>query len=195
MASAGTFWSDRVPEPSRLVDSCAAKIEMGETCVSTLQRAKKAVSLVATLGVLLVSARAARADSAERAKVGIARDDGRDIGFSLEIDVECAPLPRPGKVQCVVRLRPVGGSLHWSDALVISAPPFAPPLRDRVVSTDAKRNDDAGADLAIALAATGDGDGALYVMGRATVCGERACRPVQAQASARVVVGGSSGTP
>jgi hypothetical protein len=168
---------------------------MGATRVSALQKVKTAVSLVASLGVVFASVRPARADNAERAKFGIARGDGRDIGFSLKIDVDCAPLTGPGKVQCVVRLRPVGGSLHWSDALVISAPPFAPPLRDRVVSTDAKRSDDAGADLAVTLAATAAGEGELYVMGRATVCGERACRPVQAQASARIVVGGSSDTP
>jgi hypothetical protein len=169
------------------------EVEMGATLVSALQKVKTAVSLVASFGVVFASVPAAQADHAQRAKVGIARSDGRDVGFSLDIDVDCAPLTSPGKVQCVVRLRPVGGSLHWSDALVISAPPFAPPLRDRIVSTDAKRNDDAGADLALTLAATGDGEGELYVMGRATVCGERACRPVQAQASARIVVGGSSG--
>jgi len=168
---------------------------MGATRVSALQRVKKAVSLVGTFGVVFASVRAAGADNAHLASGGVARADGRDIAFSLDIDVDCAPLTGPGKVQCVVRLRPVGGSLHWSDALVISAPPFAPPLRDRVVSTQAKRNDDAETDLPLTLAATGDGDGEVYVMGRATVCAERACRPVQAQASARVVVGAPSRTP
>ena len=168
---------------------------MEATRVSALQRVKTAVSLIAMLGVVFASVRAARADSAQREKGGVARGDGRDIGFSLDVDVDCAPLAHPGKVQCLVRLRPVGGSLHWSDALVISAPAFAPPLRDRVVSADAKRNDDAGADLALALTATGDGDGELYVIGRATVCAERTCRPVQAQASTRVIVGKLARTP
>ena len=97
-------------------------------------------------------------------------------------------------MQCVVRLRPVGGTLHFSDAIVLSAPIFARPLRDRVVVRAAERSD-GGADLPLALAATSDGDGELYVMGRATVCGVHGCRSVQAEASARVVVGGSSGTP
>jgi hypothetical protein len=171
------------------------EVEMEATRVCALQKVKTAISSIAMLGVVFASMRAARADNPHRAKVGVGRADGRDIGFSLDIDVDCAPLARPGKVQCVVRLRPVGGSLHWSDALVISAPPFAPPTRERVVSADAKRNDDAGADLALALTATDDGDGELFVIGRATVCAERTCRPVQAQASARVVVGRSNRTP
>jgi hypothetical protein len=154
---------------------------------------KKAISLVAAVGIVLTSVPAARADHAQHPKLGVTRADGGDMGFSLEAELDCAPLPRPGKVQCVVRLRPVGGALYFSDAIVIAAPPFAPPVRDRVAARDAKRSDDAGAELPLALAATGDGDGELYVMGRATVCGERGCRPVQAEASARVIVGGSNG--
>jgi hypothetical protein len=159
----------------------------------TLRIVKRTVSLAAMLGIVFASVRGRAENARRRPEAGISRADGRDVGFSLEIDLDCDPLPGPGKVLCVVRLRPLGGSLHWSDALVISAPPFATPLRDRV--TDAKRNDDAGADLPLTLAATGDGEGELYVIGRATVCDERACRPVQAQASARIVVGGPSGAP
>ena len=168
---------------------------MGATRASALQTVKHAVSLVAAVGAVFASARAARAEETLRAKFAIARADGGETGFSLNAEVDCGPLPGPGKVQCVVRLRPVGGTLHFSDAIVLSAPPFARPLRDRVVVRAAERNDGGGADLPLALTATADGDGELYVMGRATVCGARGCRSVQAEASARVVVGGSSGTP
>jgi len=153
---------------------------------------KTAISWIAAVAVALVAAGAARADDAPHAKFGIARADGGDMGFSLKAEVDCAPSPGPGRVQCVVRLRPVGGTLHFSDALVLSAPPFAPPVRDRVAVRDAKRSDGAGADLPLVLAATGDGDGELYVLARATVCSERGCRPVQGEATARVVVGASN---
>ena len=123
---------------------------------------------------------------------GRARADGGARAFSLAAEVTCDPLPGPGKVQCLVRVRPIGGSLAWSDAIVRSAPPFAPPLRTRVAVGDAKRNDGEGADFSLALAATGDGVGELKVLARATVCGDGGCRPVQAEASARVVVGATS---
>jgi hypothetical protein len=88
-------------------------------------------------------------------------------------------------------VRPVGGALRWSDAIVLSAPPFAPPLRTRVAVGDAKRNDAEGADFSLALAATADGVGELKVLARATVCGDGGCRPVQAEGVARVAVGAS----
>ncbi|HMI85915.1 MAG TPA: hypothetical protein VK550_17580 [Polyangiaceae bacterium] len=121
--------------------------------------------------------------------VGVARADGGARAPSLLAEVTCDPLPGPGKVQCVVRVRPVGGVLRWSDAIVLSAPPFAPPLRTRVAVGDAKRNDAEGADFSLALAATADGVGELKILARATVCGDGGCRPVQAEAMARVLVG------
>jgi hypothetical protein len=120
---------------------------------------------------------------------GFAHADGGTRVPSLLTEVTCDPLPGPGKVQCLVRVRPVGGSLRWSDAIVLSAPPFAPPLRTRVAVGDAKRNDADGADFALALAATADGVGELKVLARATLCGDGGCRPVQAEGVARVVVG------
>jgi hypothetical protein len=167
---------------------------MRATRASALQKVKNAVSLLVVVGGLLASVRAARANEAPRPKPGIARADGGDTGFSLNAEVDCGVLPGPGKVLCVVRLRPVGGTLHFSDAIVLSAPPFARPLRDRIVVRAAERSDGGGADLPLSLTATADGDGELYVMGRATVCGARGCRSVQAEASTQVLVG-PSGTP
>jgi len=154
---------------------------------------RKSGALIAVVGVAIASVRAAHADHRHHAKLGVARADGEDVGVSLEAELDCAPLAVPGRVQCLVHLRPVGGTLHYSDAIVLAAPAFAVPVRDRV--RDEKRGDGAGADLPLTLTATGDGEGDLYVMGRATVCGARGCRPVQAEASAHVVVGVSSGAP
>jgi hypothetical protein len=122
---------------------------------------------------------------------GVAHADGGVGAVSLVAEVTCDPLPGPGKVQCLVRVRPVGGVLRWSDAIVLSAPTFAPPLRTRVAIGDAKRNDAEGTDFSLALAATADGVGELKVLARATVCGDGGCRPVQAEGVARVAVGAS----
>jgi hypothetical protein len=124
-----------------------------------------------------------------------ARADGGTTSVALVTEVICDPLPGPGKVQCVVRVRPIGGALRWSDAIVVAAPTFAPPLRTRVAVGDAKRNDADGADFSLALAATADGVGELKVLARATVCGDGGCRPVQAEGVAKVVVGAAGGTP
>src|SRR5689334_21776506 len=141
----------------------------------------KVVALMSVTVVIAIASRVARADGG--------------AGVSLLAEVSCDPLPGPGKEQCVVRVRPVGGALRWSDAIVLSAPPFAPPLRTRVAMGDGKRSDADGADFSLALAATGDGVGELKVLARATVCGDGGCRPVQAEGVARVVVGTAGGSP
>ena len=107
----------------------------------------------------------------------------------LKVEASCEPVPGPGKVQCVVQVRPLGGTLRWADAIVVAAPVFAPPLRTRVAAGDAKRNDAEGADFSLALAATADGTGDLRILARGTVCGSGGCRPTQAEGSARVRVG------
>jgi hypothetical protein len=124
-------------------------------------------------------------------RIETARADG-GTRFALLTEVTCDPLPGPGKVQCVVRVRPVGGSLRWSDAIVVAAPSFAPPLRTRVAAGDAKRNDADGVEFSLALAATGDGVGELKVLARGAVCGDGGCRPVQAEGTARVAVGATT---
>jgi hypothetical protein len=113
---------------------------------------------------------------------------GKDVP-TIHAEASCDALPGPGKVQCVVRERPVAGKLRWGDVIVLSAPAFAPPLRTRVAAGDATRSDAEGADFSLALAATGEGRGTLRVLGRGVVCGEGGCRPCQAEATAQVVVG------
>jgi hypothetical protein len=167
------------------------EVEMGEMRRSDAS-GRRILLALAVVGALASSVGVASAAALRHERLAIAKADGEDIGFSLQTEVDCDPLPRVGRVKCVVRLRPVGGTLHFSDAIVLGAPDFAPPVRDRVAFREAQRSDGTGADLPLALSAIGDGDGELYVMGRATVCGERGCRPVQSAASARVVVGASS---
>jgi hypothetical protein len=107
---------------------------------------------------------------------------------AIRAEVACEPASGPGKIRCEVTITPVGGRLLWADAIVLAAPPFVPPLRNRAASTDGRR-DPAGARLPLALAATADGSGTLKVRARAVVCVEGACRPVAAEASTEVVVG------
>src|SRR5687767_12425213 len=118
------------PAPIRLVDCHAPRqeVEMRATreCATL---SKTAISWIAAIAVVLVAVRAG-ADHAPHATFDIARGDGGDIGFSLKAEVDCSPRPGPGRVQCMVHLRPVGGRLHFSsDAIVLSAPSFAPPVR------------------------------------------------------------------
>jgi len=113
---------------------------------------------------------------------------GKDVP-TMHAEATCDTLPGPGKVLCVVKERPVGGSLRWGDVIVLSAPLFAPPLRTRAAAGDATRSDAEGADFSLALAATGEGRGTLRVLGRGVVCGEGGCRPCQAEATALVAVG------
>ena len=115
--------------------------------------------------------------------------DDASTPMALHAEVKCEPLAGPGKVQCTVRERPLGGKLRWGDAIVLSAPPFAPPLHTRLSTRDASRNDEDGADFLLALGATADGIGKLRVLARAVVCGQTGCRPVRAEAATSVAVG------
>jgi hypothetical protein len=115
--------------------------------------------------------------------------DDASAPVALHAEVKCEALAGPGKVQCAVRERPLGGKLRWGDVIVLSAPPFAPPLRTRLATGDASRSDEDGADFLLALGATADGIGKLRVLARAVVCGQTGCRPVRAEAAASVAVG------
>jgi hypothetical protein len=117
---------------------------------------------------------------------------GPDRLAFLAVEARCETLAGPGKVRCVVHVRPQGGAWGWGDVVVIGAPPFAPPLRTRAGLSDVVRNDESGVEFALALAAIADGAGALRVRVRAVVCGENGCRPVAAESEARVAVGVSA---
>jgi hypothetical protein len=81
-------------------------------------RARGVLGLVA-LAALLVTARRAAATEAE-------------LGAAMECRVEAGT----GRLLCTVALEPPAGkTLSWSDAVVVSAPPSARPLRSRVASS------------------------------------------------------------
>jgi hypothetical protein len=167
--------------------------EIGQLRVSRVTRERTSTGDVAerrhvlcaaiAVAVLAIPSASSRVQGAERV-----RGDG-GAPFALVTEVSCDPLPGPGKVQCLVRVKPIGGALRWSDAIVVAAPSFAPPLRTRVAAGDAKHSDLGGVEFSLALAATGDGVGELKVLARGAVCGDGGCRPVQAEGAARVVVG------
>jgi hypothetical protein len=106
----------------------------------------------------------------------------------IRAEVACEPASGPGKIRCEVTVAAMGGALRWADAIVLAAPRFVPPLRNRLGSGDGRR-DAVGARLPLALAATADGSGTLRVLVRAVVCTDSGCRPVTAEASTVVVVG------
>jgi hypothetical protein len=120
---------------------------------------------------------------------GAATDEGLP---ALAVTASCEPLAGPGKVRCAVHVRPEGGAWRWGDVIVVAAPGFAPPLRTRAGLADLVRKDESEVEFALALAAVADGSGTLRIRARAVVCGARGCRPVFAEAEARVIVGGAS---
>jgi len=110
---------------------------------------------------------------------------------SIDVRASCEALAGPGKVRCAVHVRPERGVWRWGDVIVVAAPPFAPPLRTRAGLAELVRKDESEVEFALALAAVADGSGTLRIKARAVVCGESGCRPVFAEADARVTVGAS----
>lgn len=86
----------------------------------------------------------------------------------ITAELRCESAPGPGRVRCELEIRPPAGSrLAWSDALVVEAPSFAPPLRSRV---SAVPTDDGVSRATFALVATATGSAPLVVRARAVVC-------------------------
>jgi len=110
----------------------------------------------------------------------------------LSASLTCERRSEPGRVLCALRLTAAADhEIEWADALIVSAPSFAPPLRSRVAGRLAGRS--ATAEIPLALVATSSGDGTLRVRGRALVCGTGAararCVPAESQAELSVIVG------
>lgn len=107
----------------------------------------------------------------------------------LAAALTCTPEPAPGRVACELELEIERGRLAWFDAVVLSAPDFAPPLRARVASSSASSRTDRRARLPISLLARREGRGTLAVRARAVVCDGRRCRTEQRDVEAEVKVG------
>jgi hypothetical protein len=119
------------------------------------------------------------------------------LGFSARSDASatlvarlvCDPARAPGRVVCAVELTaPAEQRIVWADALILSTPPFARPLRSRVTA----RSDESSAlRLPLALVLDGPGSGLLRVRGRAVLCsrgGSRErCSPASHDAELQIV--------
>jgi len=94
---------------------------------------------------------------------------------ALAATLACDPITGPGRVLCTVEMRSKRTArIDWADALVVSAPDFARPLRSRVAADRVHSGSDDVARVALALVVTGQGRGVLRVRARAVLCQERA---------------------
>ncbi|MBX3129434.1 MAG: hypothetical protein KF718_22130 [Polyangiaceae bacterium] len=90
---------------------------------------------------------------------------------SAEARLSCRPEPGPGRVLCELEVEAPGGRvLPWADALVVSSPAHAPPLRSRYGPTHAAARTESRLRLPIALAAVRAGRGQLEVDARRVTC-------------------------
>lgn len=80
-----------------------------------------------------------------------------------------------GRVLCEMRLTVGSGRLTWADAIVVSTPPFASALRDRVGIRTASERKDVRIVLPFALIAQSTGTGEAVAKARAVWC--RALNP------------------
>jgi hypothetical protein len=111
---------------------------------------------------------------------------------SLHANLACRREVSPGRVQCELEVTTASGRLAWADAVVVSVPEFAKPLRSRVGPEQALRRSERTTTLPLALAATRSGRGELRVEARAVVCATRSnadCTPFTRVAAAEVEVG------
>ena len=87
-------------------------------------------------------------------------------GPELRATMDCRSDPAAGRLVCTVELEPPPGhTLSWSDALVVSAPPRARPLRSRVPGAGRPPR---RIELGFVMGA-GDG-GRIDVLARAVTC-------------------------
>ena len=108
----------------------------------------------------------------------------------------CPARTGEGRIVCELTVTaPEGRLLTWSDALVVEAPEFAPPLRERVVA----QLPEEGASrvvLALPLLATAENTGTLRVRARAVSCPrtrDAACTTSSRLVTAPVAVKGAPG--
>ncbi len=111
---------------------------------------------------------------------------------ALSAQLSCEPALGPGRVRCTLSASVADDQrIAWIDALVVSAPSFAQPLRSRIAHRGA--SEAARAEIALALLATRGGVGELVVRARAVVCGrtpaDGRCRPLTRDASLKLSVG------
>lgn len=112
-----------------------------------------------------------------------------DASSALAARLVCDPARAPGRVVCAVELSaPAEQRIAWADALILSTPPFARPLRSRVT---ARSDESSTIRLPLALVLDGPGQGLLRVRGRAVLCSRggarERCSPVTHDAELQLV--------
>ena len=112
---------------------------------------------------------------------------------ALQAQLTCERAAGPGRILCELRTSARSGRLVWSDALVLRAPPFAPPLRSRCVAKLESAATPGTASAKLALVASAPGQGQLELLARGVVCREGQngewCAPEVVPVSALVDVG------
>lgn len=119
-----------------------------------------------------------------------ARADDAGIAEDADVALRCPPSQGTGRVRCTVDAvaRPEH-SITWADVVVISAPPFATPLRGRVAPEDAIDQSRDRWRWEFALAARTRGRGEVTVRVRAVVCVQNTCKPWHRDVTTELVVG------
>ncbi len=106
------------------------------------------------------------------------------------VTARCQPTLTPGRVLCEVEAEVSAGRLSWADAVVVSSPDFARPLRGRVGPSEATARTPRRVRLPVALVATHEGSGELRLRSRVVSCtDDERCTPFERSVSATVQVG------
>jgi hypothetical protein len=124
------------------------------------------------------------------ALTGAPRAAATEAGLGAVID--CRMEAGTGRLLCTVGLTaPAGRTLSYSDALVVSAPPSARPLRSRVASRSGRPEQ-----IVIGFVLGSGAGGPIEVLARAVTCpsGPRtgACTPAQRRVSYALALPGPS---
>jgi hypothetical protein len=119
----------------------------------------------------------------------------KPAALPLEVSASCERKATKGRVLCDVELESAESRIAWADVVVISAPPFAPPLRSRIGLADARARSDRRVRLPVALVAMSLGRGTVAMRARAVLCrgaspgAAETCTATTKDASAEIIVG------
>jgi len=115
----------------------------------------------------------------------------------LDVAASCEHKAAKGRILCDIEFEVPDGRIAWADVMVVSAPPFAKPLRSRVGVLDARSRTDRRIHIPVAFVAKESGRGAVAFRGRAVVCaggaGKEACAPIARDVAAELRVGADEG--
>ncbi|MCB9586299.1 MAG: hypothetical protein H6718_12925 [Polyangiaceae bacterium] len=106
------------------------------------------------------------------------------------VSARCQRVAAPGRVLCEVETELPSGKLEWGDAVVVSTPEFAKPLRARVGPNEASARTPRRLRLPVALVATATGDGMVVFGARGVACSDAGhCEAFRIESRAELHVG------